>query len=58
MDGQQRTISICQYCNGEFSYDHEYIHNLKETKPDVYEKIMNYELFIYECDGERSEILN
>lgn len=25
LDGQQRTISICQYVNGDFSIDHEYL---------------------------------
>ena len=28
IDGQQRTISICQYVNGEFAYMFKYFHNL------------------------------
>ena len=28
LDGQQRTISICQYVNGDYSIDHLAFHNL------------------------------
>ena len=28
IDGQQRTISICQYLNGDYSYKDMYFHNL------------------------------
>src|SRR5579864_5460980 len=28
LDGQQRTISICQYVNGDFSLAYQYFHNL------------------------------
>ena len=54
LDGQQRTISFCQYLNGDFSFDGKYAHNL--TKDEL-EKIENYELFIYICEGEESERL-
>ena len=30
IDGQQRTISICQYVNGDFAYQNRYFHNLKQ----------------------------
>ena len=26
LDGQQRTISFCQYCNGDFSVNNKYYH--------------------------------
>ena len=32
LDGQQRTISICQYVNGDFSIDHLAFHNLTDTE--------------------------
>ena len=32
LDGQQRTISICQYCNDEFSLDYRYFHNLTDEE--------------------------
>jgi putative HNH endonuclease domain protein len=31
LDGQQRTISLCQYANGEFSLDHRMFQNLTKT---------------------------
>ena len=54
IDGQQRTISICQYVNGDFAYMFRYFHNLK---PDEQEQILNYELQVYICDGTDSEKL-
>ncbi|MBR6041766.1 MAG: DUF262 domain-containing protein [Paludibacteraceae bacterium] len=54
IDGQQRTISICQYVNGEFAYLFKYFHNLQE---DEKEQIFNYELQVYICSGTDSEKL-
>ena len=54
IDGQQRTISICQYANGDFSFSGRYIHNLQN---DEREKFLNYELTIYQCTGTDSEKL-
>ena len=31
IDGQQRTISICQYVNGDFSYNLSYFHSLPSS---------------------------
>ena len=44
IDGQQRTISISQFVNGDFAYMMRYFHNLQE---DEQEKILNYKLMIY-----------
>ena len=54
IDGQQRTISICQYVNGDFSYKNKYFHNLQE---DQKKEILDYELTIYLCSGSDSEKL-
>lgn len=54
IDGQQRTISICQYVNGDFAYMFRYFHNLQ---PDEQEQILNYELQIYICSGTESDKL-
>ena len=54
IDGQQRTISICQYVNGDFAYMFKYFHNLQE---DEKEQILNYELMVYICSGSDSEKL-
>lgn len=54
IDGQQRTVSICQYVNGDFSFEGMYFHNLEEDKKN---KILDYELQIYICTGTDSEKL-
>lgn len=54
IDGQQRTISVCQYVIGDFSYNNLYFHNLKD---DQQEQILNYKLMIYLCSGTDSERL-
>lgn len=54
IDGQQRTMSICQYVNGDFSYGLRYFHNLTD---DEKERMLDYELQIYICDGTTSEKL-
>ena len=55
IDGQQRTISICQYLTGVFSFQNLYIHNLPD---DVRENILGYKLMIYQCTGTDSERLD
>jgi len=54
IDGQQRTISICQYVNGDFAYFFKYFHNLQR---DEQEQILNYKLMVYLCSGTDSEKL-
>lgn len=54
IDGQQRTISICQYVTGEFAYLFRYFHNLAT---DEKEQILNYKLMVYICSGTESEKL-
>lgn len=54
IDGQQRTISLCQYLNGDFSFHGRYFHNLQD---DEQENILNYKLMIYHCEGSNSEKL-
>lgn len=52
MDGQQRTMSVCEYLDGSFSVDEQYFYNLPV---DIQQKFLDYPLFIYVCDGEESE---
>ncbi len=55
IDGQQRTVSICQYVvGGDFSYNFKYFEN---QPADIQEKILNYELSICLCTGTDSEKL-
>lgn len=55
LDGQQRTISFCQYVNGDFSIDSKYFHNLTQTEKD---KILDYKLMVYFCEGNDEEKLS
>lgn len=55
LDGQQRTLSFCQYVNGDFSVDYKGFNNLPK---DLQDKILNYPLMIYICEGSPSEKLD
>ncbi len=54
IDGQQRTISICQYVQGDFSVDNLAFHNLQS---DEKARILDYKLMVYVCTGTDSERL-
>ena len=54
IDGQQRTLSLCQYVNGDFAYDMRYFHNLKD---DEQQPILDYPVMVYVCRGTESEKL-
>jgi hypothetical protein len=54
IDGQQRTISICQFVEGDFAFEGRYFHNLQQEEK---EKILNYRLMVYQCSGTDSEKL-
>ena len=55
MDGQQRTVSICEFIAGKFSLNYQYFHNLEA---DEKEQILNYKLMIYFCEGTDKEKLD
>ena len=55
LDGQQRTISIGQYVTGDFSLNDRFFHNLTKEEQD---KILDYELMIYFCEGTDKERLD
>lgn len=54
IDGQQRTISICQYVHGDFAFMFRYFDNLTEEEQ---QQILNYELSVYFCEGTDAEKL-
>jgi hypothetical protein len=59
LDGQQRTISICQYINNEFSVLVNGNPQIFDGLPaDVKNKILDYKLMIYICEGTESEKLD
>ncbi len=61
IDGQQRTMSICEYLEGNFSVvfdgekDPKTFHNLTADKQKA---ILDYELTVYQCSGSDSEKLD
>lgn len=55
IDGQQRTISLGQYMEGEFVHDGLYVHNLDEQERKA---ISEYPLSVYVCTGTDREKLN
>lgn len=55
LDGQQRTISICSYIDGEYSIDYQYFFNLTKAEQD---QILDYKLMIYICEGNDKEKLD
>lgn len=55
IDGQQRTISFCEYLNSNFSLDYRYFFNLSKEEQDI---ILNYELQVYICEGTDKEKLD
>lgn len=55
IDGQQRTISIAQYRQSDFSVDGMYFHN---QPLEVQDKILDYELMVYVCSGTHKDKLD
>jgi hypothetical protein len=54
IDGQQRTISVCQYVEGDFAFKDRYFHNLQKDEQD---RLLGYKLMVYLCSGTDSERL-
>lgn len=54
MDGQQRTLSLCEYVANKFSYGYKAFVN---QPPDIQARILAYPLTVYVCEGEPSEKL-
>jgi hypothetical protein len=54
LDGQQRTISVCQYVAGDFSVEYQYFHNLTHEEQG---QILDYKLMVYFCEGNDKEKL-
>lgn len=55
LDGQQRISSLCQYVDGTYAIDYMYFHNLSKADKN---KILDYELMVYFCEGTNDEKLN
>ena len=57
MDGQQRTISICEFLSNHITVNFQKFFNIQKSTPDIADKILDYELQVYICDGTVSEKL-
>jgi hypothetical protein len=57
MDGQQRTISACEFLNNKLVVNYQKFFNIQKSTPNIAEDILNYELQVYICDGEVSDKL-
>lgn len=63
LDGQQRILSICHYTEGKYAVRDEergedmYFHNYDDD-PAEQEKVLNYELIVYFCEGTPTEKLS
>lgn len=63
LDGQQRTISLCNFVDGVSSFNAPwifdnkklYMHTLERVNPDLAEDFLNYELEVYICKGTKAE---
>lgn len=61
IDGQQRTISLCQYVDGEFAMplfgkpEQRYFNNLQV---DEKQRLLDYKITVYLCEGDPSEKLD
>lgn len=55
LDGQQRTMSICEYVAGNYSLDYRYFTNLTKEEQD---QILDYEIMVYFCEGTDKEKLD
>lgn len=63
LDGQQRTISLCNFVDGISSFHAPWLnndkkvyhHTLRRIDPDLLDRFMNYELEVYICSGTKAE---
>ena len=59
LDGQQRTISLGQYLNGDFAVkldgNDKFFHNLSASER---QQIEDYKLTLYICEGSEEEMLS
>ena len=55
IDGQQRTISFCQYVHGDYFVDSRAFYNLTETEKN---QILDYKLMVFYCEGNDKEKLD
>lgn len=55
VDGQQRTISICQYINNEFPVKNKFFNDLTDEEKH---ELLEYKLKVYICEGSTADKLD
>ena len=57
LDGQQRTISICQFCTNQFSMEFQkgFPMTFANLAKEDQNKILDYKLDVYQCEGTDAE---
>src|SRR3546814_10300462 len=59
MDGQQRTLSICQYVAGDYSVEIDgSLQGFGNLTADRKRQILDYKLSVYVCEGSEDEKLD
>lgn len=58
IDGQQRTLSICQYLTNEFAFEGANLMYFSGLPQDRQDQILDYALTVYLCSGTFSETLD
>lgn len=58
LDGQQRSLAICKYLNHEYPITiNGNVYYVDSLPDDLYNKLIEYELMVYVCEGNTSEKL-
>ena len=62
LDGQQRTISVCEWLANHYSIFANPLHPdspyYADTSPEITERVLDYKLMIYICEGTNEEKLD
>ena len=59
LDGQQRSLALCKYLNHEYPITlNGSVYYCDSLPDDHYNRLINYELMVYVCEGDTSEKLN
>lgn len=61
IDGQQRTMSVCQFVNNMWSVEVDgcmmMFHNIEKSRPELAKKMLDYKLNVYVCRGTQDDRL-
>lgn len=59
LDGQQRTLSLMRFVSGGFKVVYDGVERYFANLPgDIQDRVLDYEMLVYVCDGDESEKLD